>query len=87
MASLMAITNPNGGFITALSIFPLTAPVAMMTRVAAVEVPLEQLLISMFLMAITTVVILLGAARLYRAQTLLSGQPFSFRRMFDALRG
>jgi len=70
-----------------LSIFPLTAPVLMMMRLADGSVPLWQLLLSAALMLGTAYLIIRAVAAMFHAQNLLSGQPFSPRRFFRALLG
>ena len=72
---------------TALSLFPLTAPVAMMTRLTTTGVPLWQLLLSAGLMLVTAYLILRAVAAMFHAQNLLSGQSFSLGRFFGALLG
>jgi ABC-2 type transport system permease protein len=81
------INEPHGFLATFLSIFPLTAPVAMMTRLSAGEVPFWQTLLSAALLAVTAVLVVRAVARMFRAQTILSGQPFSRKVFFDALFG
>ena len=81
------IQNPNSLVAVILSLFPLTAPVAMMTRLSAGSVPLWQTVLSAVLLAITAVVIVRSVARMFRAQTILSGQPFSRKLFFSALFG
>jgi ABC-2 type transport system permease protein len=81
------INTPQGALATGLSLFPLTAPVAMMTRLAAGDVPFWQPLLSAALMAVTAVLILRGVAGMFRAQTLLAGQAFGLKRYLAALAG
>ncbi len=81
------IENPNSLLAILLSLFPLTAPVAMMTRLSAGNVPLWQTLLSAFLLAFTAVMVVRSVARMFRAQTILSGQPFSRKLFFSALLG
>jgi ABC-2 type transport system permease protein len=69
------------------SIFPLTAPVVMIKRLLSGGVPLWQLLLAAVLMAGTAYWTTRAVARMFRAQNLLSGQPFSLRRYFRALLG
>jgi ABC-2 type transport system permease protein len=75
------ITAPNGPLATAFSLFPLTAPTAMVTRMAATEVPLWQVVVSLVGLAITAVVFLRMAARFFRADTLLSEEKLDWRRV------
>jgi ABC-2 type transport system permease protein len=81
------ITAPDGGLAVALSLIPFTSPVAMMTRLAAGEVPLWQLLLAAAFLAATAALVLRAVAGMFRAQTLLTGQPFSLKRLLDALAG
>jgi ABC-2 type transport system permease protein len=71
---------------TILSLFPLTAPVSMMTRLVTTGVPVWQPVVGLVLLATTTYFVVLIAARLFRAQTLLSGAMLSPRRVWAALR-
>jgi ABC-2 type transport system permease protein len=83
-----AITqDPNGPLALGLSLFPLTAPVTMMSRLAAGAVPLWQPLLSAVLLAFTAYLILRGVAGMFRAQYLLSGQSFNLKRFAMALLG
>jgi len=81
------INDPHGLLATVLSLFPLTSPVAMMTRLAAGGVPFWQTLLAAALLAVTAVLVVRSVARMFRAQTILSGQPFSRKVFFNALFG
>jgi ABC-2 type transport system permease protein len=81
------ISAPDGGLAIALSLIPFTSPVAMMTRLAAGEVPLWQLLVSTAILAVTAVLVMRAVAGMFRTQTLLTGQPFSLTRLFGELIG
>jgi ABC-2 type transport system permease protein len=81
------IQDPNGALSIGLSLFPLTAPVAMMTRLAAGTVPAWQVALSALILLVTAVLIMRAVARMFRAQTLLTGQPFELRRLIAALAG
>ncbi len=78
---------PHGAIPTVLSLFPLTAPIVMMMRLTVGNVPLWQLLLSAGLMAVTAYAIVCAVAAMFRAQYLLSGQPFSAKRFLGALMG
>ena len=78
---------PHAVLPTALSLFPLTAPIVMMMRLTEGSVPLWQLLLSAGLMLVTTYIIVHAVAAMFHAQNLLSGQPFSFKRFANALLG
>jgi ABC-2 type transport system permease protein len=79
--------DPHGLVSTVLSIFPLTAPVVMIMRITIGGVPTWQLVVTVVLMILTAIFIVRAVARMFRAQTILSGQPFSVRRYFLALAG
>ncbi|MEZ4642475.1 MAG: ABC transporter permease [Chloroflexota bacterium] len=80
------IESPNGTLATALSLIPFTAPVSMMTRMVATTVPVWQILVSLGGLALTTYVLVLIAARFFRADTLLSDASFHWKRIFTELR-
>jgi ABC-2 type transport system permease protein len=81
------INEPNSILSVILSMFPLTSPVAMITRLAAGGVPFWQALLAAVLLAVTAVLVVRAVARMFRAQTILSGQPFSRKVFFNALLG
>ncbi|HKZ86977.1 MAG TPA: ABC transporter permease [Anaerolineae bacterium] len=83
--SPMLIADPHGALATGLSLFPLTAPFSMMGRLVVGGVPWWQPWLAAALMAITAGFIIRMVARMFRAQTLLAGQPFSARRYVRAL--
>jgi len=68
------IQAPNSTLSVFFSMFPLTAPVAMMTRLAATEVPFWQSALALVLVALTAVYFVLAVSKLFRAQNLLSGR-------------
>ncbi|MCK4316525.1 MAG: ABC transporter permease [Anaerolineae bacterium] len=81
------IEKPHGALAVGLSLFPLTAPVAMMTRLAASDVPWWQLGLAIVLLAVTAIFVIRAVSRIFHAQMLLSGQPFSAECFFGALLG
>jgi ABC-2 type transport system permease protein len=81
MISLL-VEEPDGALAVGLSLFPLTAPVVMMTRLASGAVPLWQLLLSAGIQALTVVALVRAAAGMFRTQTLLAGQAFTWKMLF-----
>jgi ABC-2 type transport system permease protein len=81
------VTDPNGTTSLILSLFPLTAPVAMMSRMAATQVPIWQILLAVVLLLGFAYLIIRSVAGLFRAQTLLSGQSFNVKTYLMALMG
>ena len=84
-SSTVFMTEPNGPIATGLSLFPLSAPVAMMARLSAGGVPWWQPWLAAFLLAGTALLVVRGVAGMFRAQTLLSGQGFNLKMYFRAL--
>lgn len=77
---------PNGAMATFLSLFPLTAPVSMPTRLAVAQVPFWQPLVGFVLLAVSAYLVILLAGRLFRADTLLSSSALSWERAVRELR-
>ena len=81
------IRDPNSTLSVVISLFPFSAPVAMMTRLTASSVPAWQLALTIGLMLATAYLIIVMVARLFQAQTMLSGQEFKPKVFFRALIG
>ena len=81
------IARPDGVVATALSIFPLTAPVTMIIRITLGAVPGWQVALSVALLAGTVVLSLWAASRLFRVQALLAGKKLSLGEIAAAMRG
>jgi ABC-2 type transport system permease protein len=79
------VNAPFGPLALVLSLFPYSAPVAMLMRMTSTAVPSWQLATSLVLLVLATVGTIWLMARLFRAQTLLSGEPLSLRRFWTAL--
>lgn len=79
--------NPNGTASTALSLFPLTAPIGMIARMSATDVPFAEIALSAAMLAVTAAAAIWIVTRLFRAQMLLSGTRPSLRQIATALRG
>jgi ABC-2 type transport system permease protein len=78
--------SPNGSLATFLSLFPLTAPTSMMTRLSTGNLPAWQPAVGLVLLAGTTYLVVLLAARFFRADTLLSGSALDWRRLVAEFR-
>jgi len=79
------LQDPNGSLAVFLSLFPLTAPVAMMTRLATGIAPFWQAGISALLCLVLVFIIVRSVSNLFRAQVLLTGQKFSPKSFITAL--
>jgi ABC-2 type transport system permease protein len=72
-------SNPSSPLSTAISLFPLTAPMAMPVRWASGQVPVYQLALSMLLTAVAAVLLLALASTIYRRALVLTGRRISIR--------
>lgn len=81
------IAQPNGLLAVSLSLFPLTAPVTMMLRLAVTIVPVWQLVLSVCLLLSAAVFTLRAVSRMVHAQMMLSGQPMSLRNIYRMIIG
>jgi len=79
-------TEANHPLTLFLSLFPLSAPNAIVTRLAVAEVPLWQLLTSLGILVGTTYLVILISSRFFRAGNLLSDTSFSIKRLWQAWR-
>ena len=79
-------TNPNGPLAVGLSLFPLSAPLALMLRTPFTVVPPWQIGLSVGLLVASTVLAILAAARLFRAGMLQYGKRLRLGEVVRALR-
>ncbi len=75
------LEDPNGTLSVVLSLFPFSAPSAMVTRLAVAQVPLWQIVVSLAGLALTAYLFVVLAARFFRAGNLLSAESFNWRRL------
>lgn len=80
------IGNPNGPLPVALSLFPLTAPLTMVMRMAFTPVPLPQIALSLAILIITGIGTVWVSARVFRIGMLSYGKRLGLRELFRALR-
>lgn len=81
------INTPDSPLATFLSIFPLSAPVSMMTRLAATQVPIWQVLLALALLIFTSWLLVRASASLFKTQNLLTGQTMNALGFIKALTG
>ncbi|MBN1921404.1 MAG: ABC transporter permease [Anaerolineae bacterium] len=79
------IQAPNGALATFFSLFPFSAPMAMITRMVTATVPLWQIVLSLVLLAATAYGLIALAARFFRADTLLSDATLDWKRLRSEL--
>ncbi len=88
LALLVPITDkPNGILAMVFSLFPLTSPVTMMTRLAAGSVPIWQIILAVLLLILSAVWVIKSVSKLFQAQYLLSGKEFKFKDFMGILIG
>ncbi len=75
------LEDPHGTLPVVLSLFPFSAPSAMVTRLAVAQVPLWQVLVSLAGLAVTAYLFVVLAGRFFRAGNLLSLDSFNWRRL------
>ena len=86
LASLLLLF-PNAAVWVVLTIFPLTAPVVVMLRLGASDVPAWQLAASMAVLALFTAGGLLVTARVVRSYLLMYGKRPGLGEIMRSLRG
>ncbi len=86
MLNSALIEAPNGGLTIFLSLFPLTSPVTMITRLAAGQCRSSSWCWGWSLLAVTTYGIIVFAARFFRADTLLSFNALNLKRIVQEIR-
>lgn len=79
LAVTIVVADPSNPLSVALSMFPLTAPLAMPIRWASGEVPVYQLLLAMSLTAATAGLMILVASSVYRRALLITGRRVKLR--------
>lgn len=83
--SLGIMNNPEGPMAFWLSIVPLTSPVAMIARIPF-GVPIWQIALSVFLLAISTLAMVYVAAKIYRVGILMYGNKATFKELWKWIR-
>ncbi|MFC1921886.1 ABC transporter permease [Chloroflexota bacterium] len=83
--SMLLVMKPHSPLAVVLSIFPLSAPVMMITRLTVGGVPLWQPFLAAGLTLLFAVLTIRAVTRMFHAQVLLSGQPFSAKRYISTL--
>jgi len=84
MLSGVLLAEPDGPIATVLSLFPLSAPVAMQLRLATGAVPPWQFVLSVGLLAAAAGLAVWGAARVFRTGMLRYGKRLSVRETLRA---
>ncbi len=81
------INDLNGPIPVALSLIPVTAPTTIILRMAYGDVPVWQLLLSLAILMLTTVLVVFAAGRVFRWSLLLYGKRPGPRELLRVVRG
>lgn len=84
--SAMSSGEVNSAFMKFLSLFPLTSPMAMFTRIAMSEVPGLEILLSVAFLIFATILIGYIAAKIYRVGVLMYGTKPTLGKIIKAIR-
>jgi ABC-2 type transport system permease protein len=84
MVMISAFQNPDSSLAFWFSMIPFTSPVVMMARISY-AVPTYQVITSMLLLVITTIVCVWGAGKIYRTGILMYGKKVSFKELLKWL--
>ncbi len=83
----MIAEEPNGSFATALSLIPLTSALTMTMRLTVTDVPAGELALSLALLLVAVAFVIWLSGRLFRVNTLLSGNMPRLRDLPKLIRG
>ncbi len=86
MFAFTFIENPNGTVPVFLSMFPLTAPVAMLMRIPLASIPMWQLGLSFALLIVMMLIVVWVSARVFRLGMLMYGKRLGLRDIMTVLR-
>ncbi|WP_020401879.1 ABC transporter permease [Gracilimonas tropica] len=81
MLNTKVMEAPDSTLSTFVSLFPLTAPINMISRIASTSVPLWQIILSVILMIFTFLGTMWLAAKIYRVGILMYGKKPSFKEL------
>ncbi|MBO6795151.1 MAG: ABC transporter permease [Balneolaceae bacterium] len=84
--NLKVMEDPDSTIAVVASLFPLTAPINMISRIAATEVPAIQIIASLLLMIVTFVGLMWVAAKIYRVGILMYGKKPSYKELAKWIR-
>ena len=82
----MTSGDVNSELMKGLSLFPLTSPMAMFTRIAMSEVPGLEILLSVAFLILATILIGYIAAKIYRVGVLMYGTKPTLAKIIKAIR-
>ena len=78
----LILSKPNGMLAVILSLIPFSAPMTMLMRLPLADIPAWQIVVSLLLLALTSVGAMLLSGRVFRLGLLRYGKRLSIREMF-----
>ncbi len=84
--NLKVMENPDSTAVVIASLFPLTAPINMISRIASTTVPFWQIGLSLLLMVGTFIGLMWLAAKIYRVGILMYGKKPSYKELVKWVR-
>ncbi len=87
MLLITFMQDPNGVAPVLFSLFPITAPMAMIMRLPLADVPVWQIGLSLTLLILTSVAAIWLAARIFRIGLLMYGKRLTLRELMAVVRG
>lgn len=75
------LEDPSGSLPLALSLIPVTAPMTMLMRMSLSAVPFWQIILSLLILALTTLLVAWASAKVFRWGLLLYGKRIDLRRI------
>ena len=79
-------SSPNESLAIALSIFPLTSPIAMIMRLSITDVPIYELMISILVLVVSAYFILEISTRIFKASLLMYGKKPTIKELIKYVR-
>ncbi|MCA0983899.1 ABC transporter permease [Halobacillus yeomjeoni] len=85
LIAMFGLNSPDAKFITISSYFPFFTPLIMFLRVGMLDVPLWEIVLSLFMLSASVIGLGLLGARIYRGGVLMYGKSSSLKDMKTAL--
>lgn len=81
----IGVLDPSSTIFTIASYVPFSSPMAMFSRMAMVEVPMIEVIISLAILVASTILVGFGASKIYRRATLMYGNQIKITHAFKWL--
>lgn len=81
----IGVLDPSSTIFTIASYVPFSSPMAMFSRMAMVDVPMIEVLISLAILVVSTILVGFGASKIYRRATLMYGNQIKITHAFKWL--